>query len=218
MNRRVLIIFGFVILLLNLWFGKKYWFYDLEKQASIGRDAVYSEPLDLSRTGTYTWAVPKAGWSFREGESKLSLLIANKAGLPEDRKSRSTLPLRIKVSAQGKGDHGEVFDRLVRNWYYTTDKPFDDAAKLWLSIGGSEIEYGLAGVCIYPFESTLVTIDVDAPDAKLSNGNTRLKLVGNYDYAVNEALPFLRAFKEVCFIVSIVMLVAISYLAWIRRV
>jgi len=212
--QRVFLVIAFAFLVFTLWFGRSQWFSNLENQAKIGKDALFSESLDLSRVGNTTWNVPRGAWSFEEGETSLSLLLTKPHGLRSGGGNRSTIPLRLTVSARGVDKQGKSHDRLVQNWYFTTNEPFDPAAKLWSSFGGDEIEYGLAGVNIYPFETTQISVEVTTPDPSLSNENPRLKLVGKHDSAVYEVLPLLRLFRDLCLIISTGLVLILSYLVW----
>lgn len=214
MKKRAFVVCAFAFLFFTLFFGMRQWFSDLENQAKIGESALFSEPLDLSRVGSTTWTVPRSGWLYEEGETRLSLVLTKSQGAQVGGGNRSSMPLRLKVSAKGIGEHGKSFDRLVQNWYFTTDKPFDPDAKLWSSFGGNEAEYGLAGVNVYPFETTSITVEVTNPDPSFANEKPRLKLVGKHDYAVYEIVPLLRVFKYLCFIVSVALVFILSYLVW----
>lgn len=212
-GRRLLSVLAVAVIAFYLWIGRGQWFADLERQASIGSVPLYSDVLDVSRTGRTEWKIPREEWSYDKGVAKLSLVFSNVPGLPSESRDRSKVALRLKVSADGITEQGKSFDRLVRNWYFTTDEPFDPRASLWSSGGGSSIEYGLAGVILYPFESTLVTIDVTAADPSLSVGRPRLKLVGDYDYAAHEHLPFLRRLRDGGLAVCLVLVIALAALA-----
>lgn len=212
-GRRLLSVLAVVVVSIYLWIGRGEWIADLERQAQIGSKPLYSDVLDVSRIGRTVWKIPREEWLYREGEAKLSLLLSEDPALPIDAADRSRLALRLKISVAGISERGDSFDRLVRNWYYTTDEPFDPRARLWSSVGGSEIEHGLAGVILYPFEATVVTIDVTTADARLAQGRPRLKLVGDYDYAVYEHIPFLRLIRDGGLVICLSLVVALAILA-----
>ena len=119
----------------------------LEQQASLGKDVLLGSPLDLGSAHAITWDVPVGRWAAPErARPKLSLLVDRLPGGACDVKGAS--PLRVRVSALGLLDSGEQYDRLIRNWYYTTDEPFVGTAKLWEAGGPKHKEFGL-GASLY---------------------------------------------------------------------
>ncbi len=213
MLRKIFSVSAIVFIFGYLWIGRGHWYSELERQAAVGDDPLYSEVLDLSQTGKTNWRIPKNGWSYTRGEAKLSLIFDKAPGLPPDARDRSKIALRLTVSSNGIDKHGISTDRLIRNWYYTTSEPFDPRAKLWSSGDSGTIEHGLAGIIIYPFEETIVTIDVTTPDGSLLIGKPRLKLVGEFDYAVYGVLPLLRFLRDAGLIVACILVLCLAYMS-----
>lgn len=147
--------------------------------------------------------MPREGWAYQELEARLSLVLDCVRDLPNEVTQRSKIPLRVRIAAHGTTKSRGRYDRLIRNWYFTTDEPCSPGANLWSAFGFNEIEHGLAGVLIYPYEQTIVSIDVTTPDTSLSASRPRLKLVGEHDYAIYEHLPFLRTVRDVGLVLSI---------------
>ena len=214
MKRKVLILAGVFYLLVVLWVGRAQWFSEIERQAAVSQDVLISQPIDLSKPGISTWVVPRKSWSFKEGEARLSLLVPRSSGQWVDGRKQSLAPLSLKVEARGVLENGQKFDRLVKNWYFSTSEPLDPNAKIWISFNSSNAEYGLAGVNIYPFESTVISINVTTPSPVFSSCKPVLKLVGSYDYAVNEALSWVRLVKNTAFVVAVIILACFSVIAW----
>jgi hypothetical protein len=127
-------------------------------------------------------------------------------------KTGTTSETRVQAFAVPRG--GSRVDRLIRNWYYTTDEPFSENVHLWSSGGASSIEHGLAGVRLYQFEDLFIVLTITSADPELDKGNPRLTLVGEHDYAVFEHLPFLRAVRDGGLVIAVVCLVGLVFLAW----
>jgi hypothetical protein len=214
MIRKLFSMIALVIVAGYLLGGRGQWFADVERDARVGGEAVFSEQLDLSTSGTRVWNVPRDDWSFEEGEAQLSLVIDRVPGLSAEILNRNTLPLRMRVSAYGITESGEQFDRLIRNWYFKTDEPLGPDVRLWSFYSLDEVEHGLAGLLIYPYENTVVSIEIKNPDPMLEVGRPRLKLVGKYDYAVYEHLPILRLVRDGGLAISVMMLLGLVVLAW----
>jgi len=215
--RKVYCLAAIVLIGAYLVVGRTFWFAELERQARIGSDPVFSPRLHLARPGQITWKVPRETWGYEQGDAKLSLVLDRVAGLPHSLADRSNLQLRLRVEAYAIPEGGARADRLTRNWYYTTDEPFSEEARLWSSFGGDEIEYGLAGLRVYPLETVFTVVTVTTADPILDKGNPRLKLVGEHDYAVFEHVPMLRALRDGGMVVSLLLLIGLVLLAWRGR-
>jgi hypothetical protein len=212
--RKTVCVLAIILVGTYLIVGRNFLFAELERQAEVGSHSVISPRLNLSKEGQFVWKVPREKWRYEEGDSQLSLLLDRSPGLPENSADRSTMGLRLKVEAYAVPQGGKRTDRLIRNWYYSTDEPFSPGARLWAAYGDKGIEYGLGGVRVYPSEDVYVVMNVTVPSPELQMANPRLKLVGEHDYAIFEHLPFLRAIRDVGLAVSLLLLVTIVSLAW----
>ena len=209
MNKRSIVAiaaFGWTAAFLLI--GRGQWLSSLEHEAQVGR-ADLSTPIDLAKPGHFEWRVDREHWSYREGEAMLSLVLDRSDGPQE----RNTLPLRIKVAAWGRDNTGLRNDRLVHNWYYTTDEPFGKDARLWSTFGERTVEHGLAGVMIYPFEETIISLNIEKGDTTLTSAHPRLKLVGNHDYAVFDHLRTLELLRDAGLLISLAALGLLLYLS-----
>jgi len=214
MWRKLFCVAGVLFIAAYLWVIGAGGFAEIERQAQIGRDALYSEPLDLSRAGATTWRVPRDRWSYGEGEAMLSLFMKAAPGASAFPPGREETALRLKVSAQGTSGSGSASDRLVRDWYYTSNEPYDPKVRMWSSFGGGEAEHGLALVTVQPEEQIAITIDVTTPDTALSSFQPRLKLVGKHDFAVYEALPLIKWIRYGGLAICAVFVAGFAWIAW----
>jgi hypothetical protein len=206
----VLVIGGYLLL------SRPIWLAELERQVEIGRDPLYSDLIDLSRAQDFDWQIPTVPWSQWLTDARLSLEV-DSAGCKGAASDTGESVLRIKVQATGLPDSGGEYDRLVRNWYYQTDEPFEPGVRMWRSRSSNGDDYGLAGVITYPFEKLSVTLKVLTPDPRLASCRARMKLVGEHDYAVEHHLPPLRLLRDAGIGLSLVCLSYLGVLAW-RRV
>jgi hypothetical protein len=204
----LLVIAAYLVALRSDWFTEA-------ARSPVGRNPLYSEPLDLRKPQTFTWTVPKDRWSYRSGKAQLSLAL-NVFLMREMPQDRSQVELRIQVSAFGVRPDGSREDRLVRDSYYCTDEPFSNKGRsLWETWGYGRVGYGLGAVPVKQDEDTEIDIHVTTPDPLLALGNPRLKLVGEHDYA---GLPwqwfFLLCLRDGGLAVSLILLASLFLLAW----
>ena len=197
---------GYAFIARNLWLAP------LEEQSRIGRDSLFLDNIDLSQQGSIKWSVPFDKWNYENGDAELSLVIDYSPDLPSQMRDGSKL--RVKIAAEGILDTGEKNNRLIRDWYYTTDQPFTDNPKLWESGNRDSIEYGLAGISIRPFERLEIDVQVLSPYPVIQNLKPRLKLVGHTDYAIDEHLPFLRFLRDTAFGLSLIAALIMFVNSW----
>jgi hypothetical protein len=182
---------------------------------SVGKRPLFSNHIDLRRPGPIEWRVPREEWSFQQGQAHLSLSL-NLNTLREIPAGRKQVELRVKVRAEGRVPRGDWQDRLVRDWYFTTDEPFSkpDLA-LWEKHGMGRLEYGLAGVQVVDGEELRITVDVQVPDGMLQTGSPRLKLVGEHDSAgIPYAMVILYVMRQGGFWLCLGLVVVLAVLAW----
>ena len=207
--RRVFSAIALLIVIAYLYALWSDWFTNVDL-SHVGKRPIFSEELDLRKAGPIVWAVPRENWIFRQGEAHLALSL-NLNTLREIPANRRQVDLRVKIRAEGRTAGGDWQDRLVRNWYFTTDEPFSLNSGLWESYGQGRYEFGLAGVQVVADEELRITIEVQVPDGQLMTGNPRLKLVAKYDYAaIGPEMFFLFLLREGGFWVSVVIVVVLA--------
>lgn len=211
---RLLVIAGFAAIVLVLLESRGQWFSDLERQARVGREAIFSDVIDVGSPGTFTWEVPRKNWPYEEGEAELGLVVRWANCADPAAASKHEPNLHVRVAAVGRPDSGGEYDRVVRNWYFRKEDPFAPDAGVWRSFSADDAEYGLAGIAIYPFEKTEITVTVTHPDPVLATCKPRLKLVGKHDYAVYGHLPLLRLLRDSAIGVAIAAALGLAALAW----
>ena len=203
MRKNFVILFIAALLLGYLAYSRSLWFPELERQVAVGRDRL-SKPVDIERAGKILWRIPEGQWKYT-GEVKVALLIDNAQTLPRDALRKESMALQVAMDANAVtyepslSGMKEVLraNRLIRNWYYTTNEPLSPKARIWESGGGGTVEFGLCGVNRYPWEDTIIEMDVLRPDPILGKANPRLIVYGDYDYAVDEHIGSLRAVRDV---------------------
>jgi hypothetical protein len=182
-----------------------------------GRRPLYSDNIDLRKSGPIVWSLPPEKNRFAQKEAHLGLSL-NLETLKEIPRDRHQVQLRVKMSAEGRTPGGEWQNRLIKDWYFTTDEPFSERCSIWESYGMGQLEYGLAGIEIVPDEELRITLDVQVPDARLMSGNPRMSLVGKHDYAAT--MPEILAIwilKNGGIIVSLLLLFTLMILAGQQR-
>ncbi len=190
------------------------WFTEAELNAAVKRP-LYSEMLDLRKVGPVLWDIAANRLEFARGKAHLSLSL-NLNAMLEIPENRDAVALRVRISAQGRLPGGHWQDRLIRDWYYTTDEPFSRSGSgLWSRFGFGSAEYGLGGVEVVPEEEIQVTLDVQVPDGLLMTGRPRLKLVAAHGVLDLHYPPFIRrALREGGFWLSLALLIWLSVSAW----
>lgn len=149
MIRNIVIVVSTLLLLGYLVASRGLWFAELEREVAIGKDRL-SKPVDLEKTGKIEWHIPEDQWKYT-GEVKVALEVDNVQTIPRNAYSKETMALRVAMDANAityqpsNAGLKEVTraNRLIRNWYYTTNEPFSPEARIWESGGESTIEFGL---------------------------------------------------------------------------
>lgn len=168
------------------------------------------ENIKIDKEGNYIWKVPNGTWNSRKGEGRVSLVIDRDTQMRGKELDRAKRPLKLKIEVYSLKKNGTRIDRLIRNWYFTTDEPFSEAgSNLWSSGDHYAFEYGLAGILAYPRENVFIHLQVIHPDIELSMGNPRLKITGDYDYAT---VPFVDLFIMGFFGILVLLIVVFSIL------
>ena len=175
-------------------------------------------PVDLSKTGKVVWRIPEDKWKYT-GEVKVALELDNNQMLPSAAFQKESMGLRVVMDAKATtyeppaSGMKEVLqaNRLICNWYFTTDEPLSPEARIWESGGSSFMEFGLCGANRYPWEDTIIEMDVLRADPILSKANPRLIAYGDYDYAVLEHIGLLRFLRDTILVLLALCVVIMAY-------
>ncbi|GFE58993.1 hypothetical protein [Geobacter sp. AOG1] len=203
MKKNIIIVASAVLLLVYLACSRSLWLSGLERQVAIGRDRL-SKPIDIEKTGKIIWRIPQDQWKYT-GQVNVALEVDNIQTIPRSAYNKDSMALRVAMDATAiaytpsNSGMKEVLraDRLIRNGYFTTNKPFAPEARIWVSGGAGTYEFGLCGVNRYPWEDTIVEIDILRADPTLGKANPRLVAYGDYDHAVYEHIGSLRVMRDI---------------------
>ena len=217
MKKNIVIVLSAMLLLGYLAYSRSLWLSGLEKQVSIGRDRL-SKPIDIEKTGKTQWRIPQDQWKYT-GEVKVALEVDNIKTIPRSAYNKDNMSLRVAMDATAityepsNSGMKEVLraGRLIRNWYYTTNEPFSPEARIWESGGSSTVEFGLCGVRRYPWEDTIIEINVLRADPELSKASPRLIAYGDYDYAVYEHIGSLRVLRDMVLFLLVLCVAILTY-------
>ncbi|MCF7817960.1 MAG: hypothetical protein K9M54_08765 [Kiritimatiellales bacterium] len=204
--KKTLIIIGTILLLGYLLFSRGMWFPSLEEEeVRIGSDRL-TKNIDISSPTTITWEIGRNDWSY-VGEVHVGLVVDKLPEIPREAYSKETMDLVVKVDAYAtipvpfRGKKGLRPDRLINNWYFTTNTPLSPDSGLWESGGSTTREYGLCGVERYSQENTCIVVTIENADPVLAKANPRLEVVGEHDYAVSGHLQGMRIFRDTVLII-----------------
>jgi len=212
--RKVFYIPATLIIACYLLLGRGQWYSELERQAEIGSHPQYSDVVDINKPHTFTWKIAEADWSQGPGEAEVSIVFERVGAVPFEKYRKEGMPLKLKIDAYGVGKNGLRASRLIKNWYFTTNEPLSEEAKLWQAFGRQNIEYGLGGVNVYPFEDLFIELTILEPDKSLSVARPKLKIVGKHDHAVYGHITMLRFIRDGGLVLCILLLLSMTVLAW----
>ncbi|OGV63027.1 MAG: hypothetical protein A2283_14895 [Lentisphaerae bacterium RIFOXYA12_FULL_48_11] len=155
MKKKIMIVLSATVLLAYLAYSRNLWFSELERQVAVGKD-ILSQPIDIEKPGKILWRITEDQWKYT-GEVKVGLLIDNNQTLPRDALRKESMALQVVLDANAvtyqpsTSGMKEVLrvNRLIRNWYFTTNEPLSPNARIWESGNGSTVEFGLCGVNRY---------------------------------------------------------------------
>jgi hypothetical protein len=178
------------------------------------RNPLFSTRLDLAKSGTFFWKVPKDKLAFLGTRAQLSLAI-NLHMLRELPRDRAQVELRGRLAAYGIRSDGSKPNRLIIDDYYNTDEPFEAGVHLGETWGSGILEYALGAVQIHPGEDLSIEFSVTTPDPRLAPGNPRLKLVQEHDYAgLTLKYWFLGKLADICMVISLVLVLGLVMVGW----
>lgn len=218
--QRLAVAISAIALLGCLLTSRRLWLADLENHIQIGNDRL-TRQIDIGQPQTITWKIAGDDWDYT-GEVHIGLVLDEVNGLPRDAYSKDSMKLKLKVNAyaityepaaNGRRIDGFRADRLIRNWYFKTDRPLSPGARLWESGNGERHEFGLCGLQRYPWEDTYVVVEVEEADPNLQQARPRLEVTGKYDYAVYEHIATLRTIRDFVLTLLGLCVVGLSYAA-----
>ena len=223
MKKDLVILLIAALLLGYLAYSRSLWFPELERQVAVGRERL-SKPIDIEKAGRILWRIPEDQWKYT-GEVKVALVIDNAQTLPKGALRKESMALQVVMDASAVtyepslAGMKEVLraNRLIRNWYYTTNEPLSPKARIWESGGGGTVEFGLCGVNRYPWEDTIIEMVILRPDPILGKANPRLIVYGDYDYAVDEHIGSLRTVRDVILCLLSGCIAILAYYAMQRK-
>ena len=198
-----------------LWTGRSHGYSDWEQEVRLGSSQIYSDPIDVTKKGTVEWKVPLSGWVLDEGEAQVALILEPNPGDESGVASDTSLRVRFGAYATSGSDSPKI-DRRVRNWYFTTDEPFSEDARIWSVFGYGYTEYGLGGVSVYPQERLFITVDILEPDPALASANPRLMIVPKHDYAVMGHVAVVRLIRDGGLAICMALLLFMTIMNWRR--
>ena len=128
--RKHFCVIAFIFLTGDLWKNRGALFNEAEHQFRIGSNPAISPTLISFNTDTIAWTVPTETLMLREGEGTISLVCTASDDLLWDELRKVLSSSGLEIRATARMDDGTKVDRLVRNWYYTTDQPFSERRNL----------------------------------------------------------------------------------------
>ena len=135
-----------------------FWLMELRHFQNVVRNPAIKK-IKIDSNGDMIWKVPNGTWNDQEGRAMVSLLFDRVPEFKNEKLGRDERPLKLKIEAYSIRRDGSRIDRLIKDWYFTTDEPFSDGgSRLWSSWGQTEFEYGLAGIWAYPKEEVIVKL------------------------------------------------------------
>jgi hypothetical protein len=219
MTRRIIIIASAALLLGYLVCTRGLWLSELEKQTAIGRDRL-SKPVAIEKTGKIVWRIAEEEWKYT-GEIQVALVFDNIQTIPRSAYHIDSMALKVAMDAnaiiyeQTNTGKKDVFrtNRIIKNWYFTTNQPLSPEARIWQTGGSDIIEIGLCGVTRYPFEDTIIEMEILQPDSTLNKTNPRLIAYGKHDYAIYEHIGGLKVFRDVILSLLALCIIVLAYYA-----
>ncbi len=214
--KNILVLIGTFLILVYLLLSRDMWLSGAEEQVKVSKDRL-AKQIDINAPGTITWKINEDDWDYT-GEVRVALIVDNLEEIPREKYDKETMSLNLKIDSHAityshtsKG-RKEVLraNRLIKNWYFTTDEPLSPAASIWRVGRGATLEYGLGGVQRYLGEDTYIEVSIENPDPILNKANPRLTVVGDHDYAVSSHIGSMRTARDIILISLALISIAIS--------
>jgi len=217
LRKKTLVVLSAALLFGYLAFSRNLWFSELERQVAVGKN-ILTKSIDIEKPGKILWRITENQWKYK-GEARVALLIDTNQRLPSSALRKESMILQVIMDANAvtyqssSAGMKEVLraNRLIRNWYFTTNEPLSPKARIWESGNGSTVEFGLCGINRYPFEDTIIEMDVIRPDSILGKANPRLIVYGDNDYAVVEHIGSLRIMRDVVLSLLACCIIILAY-------
>jgi hypothetical protein len=213
-SSRFSIILAAVIIALYVFIGRTHWFSEAEHAFLTGTHPLYSDVLDLTSPSTFTWQVPRDGWISESGDAQISLVLERQPGDDASLFRPEHSPVHLRIGAFGLTRDQRRIDRLVQNWYYTSDEPISPGHRLGSSWGGERVEFILGAASLHHFEDLIIELEVLTGDGFLAEKRPRLKIVGEHDYAIMGHMSVLRLFRDGGILLIFLLLSIIVVIHW----
>ncbi len=203
--------------------GRQVTLTDLQRHVDIANDAIFSDYLDLSKTGVFHWRIKQYQWRYAEGLARLSLIFDRNPSPGEEPFYKKEFSLKMSVSAKAlatmgpwQNSKGLVAERLVLTAFHPTNQPMENKSNLWSGWHNEHMEYSLGTIARFPYEHLDISVTILSPDSILAAANPRLKIVGQYDGSVPGHLPLLLLIRDALIVAGLLGLAWIAILAWKR--
>lgn len=207
-TRVVLVTLAVAINVAVLLTSRPHWFSDLNDHVVRSQSPLYSDPLDLTTVGVFTWRVPTAGLPAPDYAS-LFLELVRTSQMPRYG-SQHVFSLRVRIEAEGESENDPARDRFVRTYLSLGSEPAITGVR-WV---GDHAERRLGRIAILPRETLTIRVEVLRPDPALAEAVSRLMLVPEYDAAVLGHMPALSIFRDACLLAAFLAVVFLGLLSW----
>lgn len=219
--RRILGIACVVVPTVALLAGRPFLFTHLTVHAERARGGIVSEPLDLSRPGTFTWTIKQYDWHYNNGLAQLDLELERQGEPGEEPFSGRSFDLELEVVATATTTMGPypesaglVADRLVRSAFFPSNRPIKSGDKVWAGWHNDRVEYHLASIVRVPYEDLEIEVQVVAGDEIIAASNPRLRLRADHDSAVPGHLGGILLVADVVMISALFCLAVLAVRVW----
>ena len=204
MLKKYAIILGTISILLYLLFSRGLWLADQERQVDIGKNR-FTKKIDISKSKTVFWKINEEDWDYT-GKARIALIVDRLPEISEESYDKTSIPLMVQVDAYAVVSNSESEgnslrikrNRLIKNWFYTTNKPLEAKAQLSMSKNYGPLQYGLGAIERYPNEHTYISINILKEDPILAKANPRLEIVGEHDPEIQNRIIRLRITRDLC--------------------
>lgn len=209
-------------LLAYLFFSRDLWFPEIDRELQLAKER-RSRPVEIGQAGKITWRINAEDWKYT-GECEVALVLDRVDTIDPSAYRKGSRALKVKVDAYAipyevsgptKRIEHPATPRLIRNWYYTTDEPFAQTARIW-EFWGNVVELGLCGLHRYPFEDTFVEVDILEPDPVLAVAKPRLAIFPKQDHAMSEHAAIPLVLRDIVLVLLGLCVIGLAY-AVIRR-
>ena len=201
--------------------GRPFLFTHLKVHAERARGGILSEPLDLSRPGTFTWTIRQNDWHYKSGLARLDLELERQPEPGEQPFSGRSFDLELEVVATATATRGPypesegvVTDRLVRSAFFPSNRPIKIGDRVWAGWHNDRLEYILASIVRVPYEDLEIEVRVIAGDEIIAASNPRLRLRADHDGAVPGHLGGILLVADAVMVLALLCLAVLAIRVW----